>query len=489
MDIRQDVVFKILQSMTEKEEKFFVKSARKNTFYFNLYTLVKKKNIFDQKRLIKELEKAGCKQPLHKLKSYLKTEIIQSLIDYNNDNVEINVLKQLSEIKVLILKGLYDEATNTLQTVKAFVIEKGLFHIMPAIYEMDYKLGSLKMDIDPKVFVDYKQCFEDNLVNYRLDYIYYYIKDINFRITTLKENKKVRGEVESLLQDPVMTETNSTESNLIKIKRHNILSLYFLMIADIDKSLKSAYEAIGLLNEFPTAEFYSDMKTLLLRNIIVSLNNFKRKDLLEQEGEKIIEELAELSETNFDALAALMQVKNLQMMSSNDFSELDSNTELFLKKQRLLGTDFRTMLLMNFALLFMKKGDFETALDWLEKVFRFCKKHEQPYKLLGARVISYWVHFRLGNYRILESLQLSIKRQMAGYEMTSEPYNYMVKYTRQYIQAYDTSEQIEVLEKWKKSFNELPFTDKMHFNVISFSFSDYLEEMIENHTAAKVKTL
>ncbi|TVR77021.1 MAG: hypothetical protein EA412_12090 [Chitinophagaceae bacterium] len=485
MDIREDIVYEVIQSMADKEEKFFVKSARKNTFYFTLYTLIKKKEIYDSKELAKELEKSGCKQPLYKLKSYLKAELLQSIIRYNKENNEIDILQQLSEVKILMLKGLYSEALKVLFTLKISIIEKGLFHFIPTIYSMNYKLGMLKKDTDPNVFVEYRQHFEENLINYKLDYLYYYIKEIHLRKFSIKEDLELRSTVENVLDDPVMIENNSSESTLIKIKRYNIFSLYYLMVSDLDESLKNAFKAIDLLNIYPGAEYYSDIKIPLVRNVILFLSNLKRKDLIEKEAHKFIHELTDLSKSNYNALAVLFQIQNMQMICSNDFSNLELNTKKFLKKQRLFSIDFRAILLMGFSLVYMKKGDYDNALDWIEKATSFCKKHELPYRLLGARVISYWIHFKLGNYRILDSVHLSIKRQMEKYEISSNSYDFLVKYSRKYIQAYDITEQIPILEKWKQDFDNLEFTDKMHFDTIYFSFFDNLEEMIKSHKESK----
>ncbi|TVR79984.1 MAG: hypothetical protein EA412_05385 [Chitinophagaceae bacterium] len=465
--------------MSAGEKKFFTNYARKESFYYLLFDLIANKSLYDIEKLKTALVKKGCKQPLYKLKSYLKSELLDSIIKYEKEKDEQGVLKQLGHISTLISRGLLEMAAKQLEQLKAFVLEKAFNCYLPVIYKHEHNIQSQLYTISPKIFDEYDVYLKNLHKHVEIDRIMYGLSKLHLTHYTIIENPPNESKALELISNDLIKHPAEDESLYVKLTRYRCLSIYNLMLAKIENLLAVNYEALDVLKAYPDVHFHDKYKIKYWQSILSALNNFNRKEMFLRESDYILNELKLAAGDSYMNYVVYLHTRMLKMAVTGEAAEKDELINEYLKNEAKFYFSGKTTFMLYTVFMYAKIDDFDQTVDWLKKLIKACEDNDMQYKIVGMKVVEIWIHFKFGNYRLLNSLQLSLERIMKKHTITSDSYDYMKAGMRKYQNAMNEEEKIQVLLKWKAQFESLPFLDRMHFNTMSFSFSDELNRMLE----------
>lgn len=153
MKTSSDGLFRLIKSMTKGEKSYFKKSTSSNgvgnssSNYSKLFDAIAKSSEYDEEALLKKFRKEAFVKNFVETKQYLKTQILRVLRNYNrNKSIVLKLREDISDIEILIQKGLFDLARTQIKKTLKVANKHELVHYIFELNKLHFKLSTILGD-------------------------------------------------------------------------------------------------------------------------------------------------------------------------------------------------------------------------------------------------------------------------------------------------------------------------------------------------------
>ncbi|MGH1336610.1 MAG: hypothetical protein ACRBFS_10815 [Aureispira sp.] len=150
MKTSSDALFRLIKAMTKGEKTYFKKftsSSGTVSNYFKLFDAIAKSSVYNEDALLKKFRKESFVKNFVETKQYLKTQILKALRNYNsNRSIVFKLREELSEIELLIEKGIFDLARTQIKKTLKTAQEHELIHYVFEINKIQLHLSKSLLD-------------------------------------------------------------------------------------------------------------------------------------------------------------------------------------------------------------------------------------------------------------------------------------------------------------------------------------------------------
>jgi len=118
-----EVLFNLIKRLTKSEKRYFKRftqlvGSKEEKDYLVVFELLEKQKEYKEKELRTKLKDLNVKRPIANIENYLLDKLLNSLTQYNrNKNLYISYWSELEKTHIMLQKGLYEAAEDTLKKI------------------------------------------------------------------------------------------------------------------------------------------------------------------------------------------------------------------------------------------------------------------------------------------------------------------------------------------------------------------------------------
>lgn len=431
-------LFRLIKSLNKNEKGYFKKFAAINSKkgegnYLRLFDCMDGMKEYDESIIRKKFAGEKFLSQLNVTKLYLQKMIIRALRNYHSENdPEIERLNGMIEAQMLIKKHLYDSAMRTIRSVKAKnelnETQLTTLYLMQLEYQIQLRKGlyddilkgaTRKFEIEKEELRKY-----ENLCHYR------HLQGIAMSLTQIEgytRNEAV-SELKKLLDNPLLKDEELALTFKAKMHRFEILNKCYLKIGEVEKALESARHMYELFKKNP------DRITAMPYNYFVALNSLVNRNIgvfryqqalpYIREAEALADnyQLALSDSQRFEIKTQMMEKSMIVSGGLHDFNmgmEADRKLNEFVKLKPIRKELKVTMLYFG-ATCYFGAARYNEALDRINELVHGDYSDVRRDIVLSAHILNIYIHYNLGNYKILKRLVTLAKNYAVKHHFPKE---------------------------------------------------------------------
>lgn len=454
--IKTDKLFDFIQAMTSHERGYFKQSSNKDSYYVILFDAMCKQKDYNEADLVKQLKRAGCNRKISAMKDYLWRELTQAMAPYHLIKTPLGeATAQMQRLQLLQNKGLTNHISKELHALKKFCLKYELYDTLLQTLQFEFRFGFHQLSLNDNYWHEFHEAVHANMVYMQLSEIQHRLHLYVLKRPNGNLNAKEADEVNNLVNHSVLTDTLLENMVRLQLIREAILDLHAHIKNDYRGIVKHNMNIVALLEDRPHLIKDGREISLIYTNIVIALANAGQRKELAEIVDDIITKLHNIPHHQQYSLGRELEVKALRMLTLNDFCNLPELIETFRERIHKIPVSIKHHLYYNFALAFIKHGNTDAALDWIEEAITFYRTHKRaddtnPHTLRTLHIL---IHFELGNY-------IYVVNQVESFMRTYRPtlkekdQNYIVlKYLKQAAKALQPEKEMKKLrDKLYKDF-------------------------------------
>lgn len=485
-------LFDLIKSLNKGERRYFkifsswhIIGNQNN--YVTLYDAIQKQDVYDEKALKESLKNSPFINHFPVIKKQLYELILKSLHEYHSSTSPEETIKKSShQAKILMEKGLYDQAGKLIDKTISKAEENELLEILPEIFEVRKLLlsrqyfkglsGQELSNIEQEESDNLKKLENLNLIKMLSAKIaqFHYQKISGRTVSDLKE-------VDKIMQHPILQDQKNVLTFRAQLDFLQVHATSNFIKGETNKAYEYNKQFLDLLNTSGKANIYP-------QRYVSALNNFLIDSLVLGKYEAVESGIQRLrSLPNEKAFARL---ENLELNVFRLTYQLELNMFINLKQFKR-GTQHKEGILeglkkfkgkivkhnvvtLNYLLAYIYFGnrEYNEALSFINKILndREEKAVQEVYSF--ARLLNLLIHYELGNHQLLESLIKSTYRYQKKREKLFNTEKLILKYLDKLNYMVDPGEKTET---FKTFHNELKILqtkpeEKRAFNYFDFAW-------------------
>jgi hypothetical protein len=426
-----DTLSQLIHSLEKSEKrhfKLYIKrsSSKEDLKIVRLFDAIDKLSEYDEKLLLKKLPGVQ-KTQLANLKTHLYKEVLASLrLLKTSENIDLQLSEHLDNARLLYNKGLKIQSLKILEKAKELARHHQKYNTLVQLISLEKKIETLhitrsSVEKTEQMTQEAMQISAHidrvtRLSNLALLLYRWYV--INGHARNEHDEKDIRAFFKTQL--PV--DINAVQGFYEKLYLYQSYCWYafirqdFLMYYRYSQKWIDLFEEDPLLVEVETGHFVKGMHTLL--NALFDLRNFEKFDIVLKKFEAYAQTQTAQRHDNFRTHTSIYinsAKLNYHLMKGSFKEGLTVVPEIEEKlNDYSLQVDRHRILVLTYKIanLYFGNGDYETAIDYLQKIIHGpvdLRIDLQCY----ARLLHMMAHYELGNYDIIESLIKSVYRFMA----------------------------------------------------------------------------
>ena len=495
-------LFRLIKSLSGSEKRYFKIFIRsggaKENKYARLFDAIDQQEEFDEEAL-KQIIYEGSpiqSRKYSELKAYLYELILKSLQSFDEKtSIEFRLKGLLLSVKVLYKRVLFLDCKDLLQKARKIAYKYERFNIILEVLEWEKQIAYAetniafldteldRIDEEEKAVLqqlrnisEYRNLFFRLLVNLR--------KDASLR------KKEGREKLLKLIDYPLLKDINSARSHQARILYYRIYSLYFYTQADFGnfyqtgKKLLEVMEAQPYFLDEDVSEYIS-----ALSNFILGCGQMNKYDEIEIHLKKLYHIKPKTLDDELKIHRQYYQLKFSLCIGKGNFAEgLKALQDHFRDRKRFDPGYFENnTFYYNYFYIYFGAGDYDQALEFLNKWLNLSKSVERQDLQSIARILNLIIHYELGNTVLLESLLRSTYRFLKKRDRLQNTERKIIHFIKDAMEARSKKDLKNVMENLKKSFDELS-KDSFASTLLSrpFNVMAWLESKIENKPFAEI---
>ena len=462
---KTDDLFELITAMDKHEKRFFKLYAHlfnhnKIPSYVYLFDIFSNMKVFDNKKLITEVEKKIPDRNLGQLKKTLRTSIYSALKLYHKkSNKDVQNHENLGIAKVLIHKNLYNQAEKILLKLKKVAIKEENYQLLLLINIELIILTDKKGQFDPRslrledtYFREYDTYLSLLDKRNKLSLVLAKIKLIKHTKDRFKIDH--REEYQDILQNDLSVfKPNEIESKNILFAYYNVLSLVIKGLGYTDVYLETM-ENLKRLIEEEESTHKIDGKCIVYSNLLGAyLQTEKYEDFF-----SLLSEFDTFLEANPQGKTKFLYWRHgreLEFYSLNPNKNADPEFFLKVKKDlkdpRIKMSQIkRNGILLEIALYYFAREDYTKCQDSINAIVLKEKVPVEIFYYLKVYLIEIISHYELSNFEIAQNKLRSLERKLK----------------KENIDQFDLPELLKSLAKLINS-EKVSSKEKEHLNAIS----------------------
>jgi len=493
-----DILYQLIKSLEKSEKrhfKLYIKrsSAKEDLKIIQLFDAVDKLDEYDEKMLLKKLPGTEKRQ-LYNLKTHLYKQILASLrLLKSSDSIDLQLNEQFDYAHILYKKGLFQQSLKLLDKAKETAKAHQKFNFLTLVIALEKRIETLHITrsmmnraeqlsaeaIEVGKHID----MVARLSNLALQLYGWFIKYGHAR------NDKDEAQVIRFMKDNLPANAWEQTGFYERLYLYQSYTWYAFIRQNFLIYYRYSQKWIDLFREQPimirveTGHYIKGLHNLL--NAHFDLRNFRKFEITLKEFEEFSKtgRVAENDSFRIQSFIYIASSKINQHSMMGTFKEglpLVPEIEKQLEEDALF-IDHHRILVLNYkiAILYFGSGDYETCIDYLQKIINDntdLRDDLQSY----ARLVHLLAHYELGNIDIIESLARSVYRFMAKKENMTVIEEEILKFLRQ---SFDVSAR-KIKPELEKLLNKVKHLEKNRFETRAFAYLDIIS-WLESKVYAK----
>lgn len=398
---KSDKLFDFIQAMTSHERGYFKQSSNKDSYYVILFDAICKQKEYNETDLIRQLKRAGCNRKISAMKDYLWRELTQAMAPYHLIKTPLGeATAQMQRLQLLQNKGLTDHISKELHALKKFCIKYELYDTLLQTLQFEFRFGFHQLSLNDNYWHEFHEAVHANMVYMQLSEIQHRLHLYVLKRPNGNLNTREADEVSTLVNHSVLTDNLLENMVRLQLIREAILDLHAHLKNDYRGIVKHNMNIVALLEDRPHLIKDGREISLIYTNIVIALANAGQRKELASIVDDIIVKLHNIPHHQQYSLGRELEVKVLRMLTLNNFDPIAQLIESFRERVHKIPVSIKHHLYYNFTLALIKKGDADTALDWIDEAITFYRTHKRAddTNAYTLRVLHILIHFELGNY-------------------------------------------------------------------------------------------
>lgn len=498
-----DILFQLIKSLEKAEKRHFKlyirrSSGKEDLKIVRLFDALDKQKDYDEKTLLNKL--TGVTKPqLANLKTHLYKQILASLrLLKSADSLDLQLNEQFDYAHILYKKGLFLQSLRILDRAKELAKANQKFNILPQLISLEKRIENLHItrSMQDRAFLLSKEANEVNqhidmvarLSNLSLQLYSWYIAHGHARNEA--DEKDVKQFMRENLPDGAWKQTGFYE----RLYLNQSYTWYHFIRQDFLQYYRHTRKWVELFREQPlmirveTGHYIKGLHNLL--NAHFDLRNYREfeKTMVEFEALAETDRVKEHENFRIQAFIYISTAKMNQHFMLGTFKEglslvkpIEEKLEeysLFIDQHRILVLNYK------FAILYFGSGDYNTCLDYLQKIIN--EKTDLRYDLqCYARLVHLMAHYELGNDMLMESLSKSVYRFMAKMKNLTVIEENMIRFFRQSLMQSPR----EIKPLFEQFLHTIKHLEKNRFETRALAYLDiisWLESKVQNKTMSEI---
>ena len=415
-------LFLLIKSLTKAEKRHFklVSSLQKGLKnYSQLFDFIDHMDTYDEQAVMEHFKGEKFVKSLHVTKNYLYRTILKSLrYQHEEKTVDLSISRLLFEAEILREKGLNGQSETLLAKAGKIARKYENNLMLLEILKKKYQVSSeINLDLEAAAIPTYGQEAEKLIGLLHTEFQYRTIFLRAFRLYQKKQRLASKEEVDVLLKHELLQEKPKASSFLSEYRHHGSKATLYLMNHDFDRA-KEQYEAIVRLWE-SKPQFIKEYPTRYQAN----LSNYIACCHVNQDFAafpKILEKIRNISaETPEEKSVIFQNAAYYQLVYYMNTFQFDNATDLIneikdglVTYSNYIGPTRKISFYHNLTIFYFAKGEYENALDWLNKILHDRRSKPRQNVKRFARILELVLHYELENDRVLDYLYRSTYRSL-----------------------------------------------------------------------------
>lgn len=499
-----DILFQLIKSLEKAEKrhfKLYIKrsSGKEDLKIVRLFDALDHQKNYDEKQLLKKLD--GMTKPqLANLKTHLYKQIMASLrLLKSADSMDLQLNEQFDYAHILYKKGLFMQSLRIIERAKEIARTNHKFNFLPQLIALEKRIQSLHITRNIESRADALSA-ETNEVNHHLDTVAR-LSNLSLKLFSWfvqhghARNNEDEKDIKKFMKESLPTDAAKETGFYERLYLYQCYTWYAFIRQDFLQYYRYTRKWVNLFEEKPlmkrveTGHFIKGIHYLL--NAHFDLSNHREFEKTLKYFEKVAQTDRVKDHDNFriQAFIYISQAKINQHFMQGTFKEglsLVPGIEKELESYDLFLDSHRVMVLnYKFAVLYFGSGDYNTCIDYLQKIIHDHTNLRHDLQCY-ARLVHLLAHYELGNDMLMESLTKSVYRFMAKMKNLTAVEEAIFRFLRQSIKL-STQQQLKPeLEKFLQTIKHL---EKDRYETRSFAYLDiisWVESKVNNKTMAEV---
>ena len=498
-----DILFQLIKSLKKAEKrhfKLYIKrsSGNEDLKIVRLFDALDKLKEYDEKALLKKLDDV-TKPQLANLKTHLYKQIMASLrLLKSADSMDLQLNEQFDYAHILYKKGLFMQSLRIIDRAKEIARANQKFNFLPQLIALEKRIENLHITRNVQFRAD-ALALEANEVSRHIDMVArlsnlalklfsWFVQHGHAR--NIEDEKDIRAFMKESLPARVWEETGFYE----RLYLYQSYTWYAFIRQDFLQYYRYAQKQVRLFDEQPlmkrveTSHYIKALHYLL--NAHFDLHNHREFEKSLALFEKVAQTDRVKDHDNFriQAFIYISTARINQHFIQGTFKEgllivpaIEKELteyDIFLDSHRVLVLNYK------FAMLYFGSGDYNTCIDYLQKIMN--DKTNLRYDLqCYARVVHMLAHYELGNDMLMESLSKSVYRFMAKMKNLTLVEEIMFKFLRQSIPLSPR----QLKPEFEKLLQAIKHLEKSRFETRAFAYLDiisWVEGKVYNKPMSKI---
>ncbi|KIC92064.1 hypothetical protein HY58_00360 [Flavihumibacter sp. ZG627] len=484
-----DALFQLIKSLHKAEKrhfKLYIKraTAKENLKIVELFDTLDKLDDYEERELLKKLP--SIKKPqLNNIKSHLYKQLLASLRDLKStDTLELQLSEQLDNARILYHKGLKHQAMRILERAKELATANGKFNYLAQVISLEKKIETLHITrtIQEKTEKLTQEALEisghidrvTRLSNLALRLYGWYVMHGHAR------NEKDETGIRQFFKEQLPSDAFELTDFYEKLYLYQSYTWYafirqdFLMYYRYSKKWVDLFYEQEVMQKVEIGHFIKGLHNLL--NAHFDLRNYQQFQVVLKQFEEFAKTPIAQQHDNFrihtDIYINSARL-NWHLMTGtfkeglglvNTMAENLKEYELYVDPHRIVVFYYK------FATLYFGSGDYNTCIDYLQKIINDTSANLRIDLQSYARLMHMMAHYELGNDDIMESQIKSVYRFMAKMKNLTVVEEEMFRFIRHSFGLSPRKLKPE-LEKFLQKIKHL---EKNRFETRAFAYLDII---------------
>ncbi len=471
-------LFDLIKSMSKSEKRLFKVDGSKDgkdRQFLLLFNAVEKMKHYDEASLKRDFDGEPFLKNLAMSKRYLKERIMNCLRRFGNYPIDrLKVAEVLANVRIFKEKGLVAQAFKEIRRLQKQLRKEESFAYLHLALNVEYVL--LTSAMDPKQNLRLLEVQEDQHFVLKTLNVAQTIRSVYSKLLVLEQQNRVARTIEQIVEAKGILDllNNISAEHLPSyIARWDFFNCHSQYYAYIGSPIQALPFNRKLLKLFRTRdekfqqENFSHHLGMVQNYLSACLGGREFIDFQEQLNFLKSHAVDHKYARQLWILYALYYFNN-----SGNFSE-----GCKLVKEELSSNAFgwdmfysflRPHLFTQIAYAYFGNSEFETAIDWIERIKQTRTEQEDLY--FFAHIVQVICHYELGNMQLIESLYRSVYRSLKKAERIHGLEQVLLKIFRESLKAKDRAELLKVFRTSVRPLASLRSSPKTWSN---FYFIDY----------------
>lgn len=501
-----DKLFRLIKSMKRGEKrafKMFASQYNKSSknIYVRLFDVIDGLSTYDEEAIKQKFSKEKFIKQLAVTKNYLFNIILKSLRTFHTEHdIDFKINEGVESAKILFQRGLYKQAAKTIIKIKSYAWECERFELLLNLIHIERRIMKRYLIVgELNEFMHNSKAESSTIlavINNREEYQALY--DAMFFI--YRTYGQPRSEMEKerygkIVNHPLLGYIEQAQSTLAKSYYNVIYTVYYDALNDQEKAFGFVKDEIEMLERNPNLTV-SHMSRYLsaLNNALHIYTEQKDSEHFTTTAEKIRSLPSRFPHMGVQAERRIFEITySLELtlcLKTKNFArglELVPEVAEGLKQFGILGgaLDLDISMMYDVVRLHFFSGDFDSALNWTDKIFDYEKSNIAINIICYAKVLNLIIHYEKKHDALLEYKLKSVRRYLSKNNRLFDVEDSILKLLYKLIQHNNDKVRLEELRKYRDKFDSLPNNSykqlaQSHMNIQQWLDSKLLEKPMKS---------